>query len=149
MDKIENKIRGSLKNCTVKDNWPQYESFSAHVDSLSDEILKHKKEWLDTSDVYSIFYDFVYTAIRTVISREKQMEGKLWEILGEEKSQELTKSLKDYFSSIPRTFYIYLPIPNITRNLPNPIKLSEDMSLVSFQNAEEVPGGYGHGLLAK
>lgn len=147
IDKIKNKIRDSLKICTVKDNWPQYESFSLHVHSLSDELLKHKKEWLDTTDVFSIFYDFVYAAIKTVVDSDQQIEGNLWEILGDEKSQQLAGSLEDYFISIPRIFNIYLPLPAVTRNIPSPIKLSEEISIVSFHDADQIPGGHHRGLL--
>jgi len=148
IEKIERHIRGSLKNCTVKDNWPQYESFSVHIDSLSEEILKHKKEWLDTTDLFSIFYDFVYTAIEADVEDDQKVEGNLWDILGEERSQQLTVALKDYLISIPRTFDIYLPIPEVSKDLPSTIKLSDEISVVSFQGADQVPGGYFRGLLS-
>jgi hypothetical protein len=147
LEKIKNKIRGSLMNCLVQDNWPHYESFYIHVDSLSDELLKHKKEWLNRSDIYSIFYDFTLKGIKTVIVDDQQIEGKLWDILGEEKSQKLTDSLYDYFISIPRTFDVFLPIPNISKNIPSPIILSDTLSLVSFQDPDKIPGGYKRGLL--
>jgi hypothetical protein len=148
IDKIERHIRGSLKNCTVKDNWPEYESFSVHVDSLSEEILKHKKAWLYRADVFSIFYDFVYTAFKAAVEVDQKVEGNLWDILGDERSQQLTASLKDYFISIPRTFDIYLPIPEVTKNIPSTIKLSNEISVVSFQDADKVPGGYFRGLMS-
>ena len=83
--KIENKIRGSLKNCLVANNWPQFESFSVHVDSLAKEILKHKKEWLDVVDIFSIYYDLVYEAITAVVLGEEQLNGNLWDLLWERK----------------------------------------------------------------
>lgn len=148
VEKIEKHIRGSLKNCAVKDNWPLYESFSVHVDSLSEEILKHKKEWLDTTDVFSIFYDFVYTAIKAAIEVNQKVEGNLWDILGDERSKQLTDALQDYFISIPRTFDVYLPVPEVTKDIPSAIKLSDEISVVSFHDANEVPGGHSRGLLS-
>lgn len=149
IERIENKIRGTLKNCIVKDGWPQYESIYVHLESLSKEILKDKKEWIDSSDVFSIFYDFAYEAIKAVTGEQSASEGNLWdEILGENNSQVLTNKLRDYLLSIPREFYAYLPLPGITKNLPTPIILSKDTSIVSFMEADQVPGGYHRSLLS-
>ncbi|MFC1772611.1 hypothetical protein ACFL3A_04565 [Pseudomonadota bacterium] len=140
-------IIGSLKNCAIKDNWPQYESFSVHVESLAKEILKHKKEHLDSTDVFTIFYDFAYDAIRSVVDGDKKLEGNLWDLLGEERCQQIAETLKNYFVSIPRTFDIFIPIPEISQNIPTPIDLSETISLISFQMPDEIPGGYQVGLM--
>ena len=142
LEKVSNKIRGSLKNCMVKDNWPQYESISEHVGSLSKEVLKHKKEWLDRTDVFSIFYDLVYDAIKAVAKGGESIEGNLWDLLGEENSEQLSEMLKDYFVSIPRTFDLYIPIPDVSQNFPSSIDLNEAISVVSFQATDKIPGGY-------
>lgn len=149
IERIENKIRGTLKNCLLKDSWPLYESVSVHLESLSKEILKDKKEWIDSIDVFSIFYDFTYEAIRAVTGENSAIEGKLWDdILGEENGQKLTNNFKDYLLSLPREVHVYLPIPEITKDIPTPITLSKDISIVSFHDADHVPGGYNRGLLS-
>jgi hypothetical protein len=149
IERIENKIRGTLKNCLVKDSWPLYESVSVHLDSLSKEILKDKKEWIDSIDVFSIFYDFTYEAVRAVTGENSAVEGKLWgDILGEENGQKLTSNFRDYLLSIPREIDVYLPIPEITKNIPTPIMLSKEISIVSFLDADQVPGGYNRSLLS-
>ncbi len=132
----------------VKDNWPQYESFSEHVGSLAKEVLKHKKEWLDRPDVFSIFYDLVYIAIKEVANEEQSLEGNLWDLLGDENSERLSETLKEYITSIPRKYDLYIPIPEISKNIPSPINISESISLVSFQEADQIPGGYHKGLLS-
>jgi hypothetical protein len=148
MQKIENKIKGSLKNCQIKDNWPQYESFSIHVDSLGEEVLKHKKEWLERWDVYSIFYDLVSEAITAHRTEDTpNLEGNLWDILGEEKGLELTENIKNYFFSIPRTFDIYIPLPRLSDSPPTNIQLSDNIYITSFKDPNEIPGGYQEGLL--
>ena len=146
-EKAFKKIIGSLKNCAVKDSWPQYESFSVHVESLAKEILKHKKEHLDLTDVFAIFYDFIYEAIRSVVEGDKKLEGNLWDLLGEKRCLQLAETLKDYFVSIPRTFDIFIPIPEISQNIPTPIELSKTISIISFQEPDEIPGGYQAGLM--
>lgn len=149
IERIEDKIRGTLKNCLIKDSWPEYESVYVHLESLSKEILKDKKEWIDSMDVFSIFYDFTYEAVRLVTGGNSTVEGKLWyDILGEDNGQQLTKNLRDYLLSIPREIYVYLPIPEITKNIPTPIILSKETSIVSFHDADQVPGGYNRTLLS-
>ena len=147
VEKIENKIKGSLINCYIKDSWPQYESFSKHVESLGNEVLKHKKEWLDIYDIFSIFYDFVYEAISGKAGDDKKLEGNLWDLLGEEEAKQLVKEIKEYLVSIPREFDVYIPLPKISQNLPSNIKLSENISIEIFDEVDKVPGGYQGGLL--
>jgi hypothetical protein len=146
IEKIENKIKGSLINCHIKDNWPQYESFSKHVESLGKEVLKHKKDWLDINDIFSIFYDFVYEATSGKARENEKLEGNLWDLLGEEEARQLVKEIKEYLVGIPREFDVYIPLPRISQNLPANIKLSESISLEVYEEANKVPGGYQGGL---
>lgn len=147
IQKIENKIKGSLLNCQVKDNWPQYESFVEHVNSLGKEILKHKKEWLDIHDVFSIFYDLVYESISRKIEGDQKLEGQLWDVLGEEDGKQLITTLKDFFLSIPREYDVFIPLPKISQNIDSSIELSENISIDIFTEASKVPGGARGGLL--
>jgi hypothetical protein len=146
IQKIEKKIKGSLINCYIKDSRPQYESFTPHVESLEKEILKHTRKWMDLFDVFFIFYEFVYEAIENKTANGKKLEGNLWDILGEEEGQKLTESIKNYIISIPRTYDIYIPFPNISESLPKSINLSNDISLIVFVDKEEIPGGYQKGI---
>ncbi len=81
MKAIKRKVKDSLVNCLIENNWPKYESFSTHIEALSKEVLKHKKEWIDELDVFSISYDFVYEAIKNKIEGEANINGALWEFL--------------------------------------------------------------------
>jgi len=146
IQKIESKIKGSLLNCHIKDGRPQYESLAPHVESLEKEILKHKHKWMDLFDVFFIFYDFVYAAIENKTANGKKLEGNLWDILGEEEGQKLTESIKNYIISIPRTYDIYIPFPNISESLPKSINLGNDISLIVFGDKEGIPGGYQKGF---
>lgn len=148
VQKIENEIKGSLLNCQIKDNWPQYESFSIHVGSLAEEVLKHKKEWLDRPNIFSIFYDIVYDAIKENTKADENWEGNLWDLLGKEKGLKLTESIKNYILSIPLSYDVYIPIQKAPDTFPARIKLSDNISLVVFKNADQIPGGYKVGLLS-
>lgn len=145
LQKIANNIKGSLINCQIKDSWPQFESFYDHVESLGKEVLKHKKNWIDSSDIFSIFYDFVNEVIGKIIKNDEKLNGNLWDILGEDQGIILAKNIKDYIISIPRTFDVYIPIPNISIDFSESITLPGNISLVIFKNEAQVPGGVKEG----
>lgn len=145
IQKLENKIKGSLVNCHVKDNWPQFESFSKHLESLGNEAIKHKNEWIDINDIFSIFYDFVYEAVINKAGTDDKLEGNLWDLLGENDSIQLLKIIKEYIVSIPREFDVYIPLPRISQDLPTNINLNENISFEIYA-ADKVPGGYHGGL---
>lgn len=146
MQKIESKIKGSLQNCQIKDNWPQYDSFKIHVESLGKEIIKHKKEWLDIPDVFSIFYDLVYDSIKENTDKDEVWEGNMWNLLGETKGNRLVESIVDYIISIPRSYDIYIPLPKVKGELISSIQLSENITLEVFKDKKQVPGEYTEGL---
>jgi hypothetical protein len=144
---LEKKIKGSLLNCFVKDNWPQFESFSKNLEAVGNETLKHKKEWLDINDIFVIFYDFVFEAVMNKADKDEKLEGNLWDLLGNEDAQKLLRNIIEYFISIPREFDVYIPLPRISQNLPANINLIENMSLEVYEEANKVPGGYQGELL--
>lgn len=147
LEKVRGKVKGALKRCEVIDNWPQYESFTQHVDSLSKEILKKKSEWLSINDVYSIFYDLVYESIRSKIKLEDKYSGLLIDLTGEDGLEELVDSLCDFYISIPRSYSVYFPLPKISKSIHSNVPLSETVEFVTFDKADEIPGGYHRGLL--
>lgn len=144
---IENKIKGSLVNCNIEDNFPEFESLYIHISSLSNEVLKHKKQWLNYSDIFSIFYDFVIESISDKIIKVaknkdeevKEINGNLWDILGEKDGEKLVNRIKEFIVSIPRDFDIYIPLPKNTLNITENIQLSEGLAIVVFNEAEKVP----------
>lgn len=144
-NKINGQIVASLRGSVVADNWPQYESFEKYVDALGEELLKHKGKWLDVSDVYSIFYDLLSEAVAKK-ANDSKLNGALWHLLGEQDAQALANRLLEYFLSIPRDYEIYAPFPARSIEL-NPVDLSAGLSIVVFDNAKDVPGGIGGGLL--
>jgi hypothetical protein len=147
VEKVKGKIKGALKRCEVVDNWPQYESFAQHVDALSKEILKNKSEWLSISDVYSIFYDLVYESITSKTNSDEKYSGLLCDLTGEEGLEELIDSLCGFYISIPRNYSIYFPLPKISKSIHSNVPLSETVEFVTFDKANEIPGGYHRGLL--
>lgn len=145
--KIKAKILGSLKHVELVDNWPQYESFSKHVDSLSNEIIKHKAQWLKINDVYSIYYDLVFEFVISKKGGEKKFSGALSSLASEEELISLANTLKDFYISVPRPYSIYLPLPKISKNIEySSISISESIHLVCFKESSEIPGGNFTGL---
>jgi len=148
IEKINGKIFGSLKRCEVVENWPQYESFTNHVDSLAKEITKHKSEWLTRTDVYSVYYDFVYEFIVSKAGAEEKISGLLSELVDVEELQFLANTLTEFYLSVPRQYSIYLPLPRVSKNIGySTISISDSIRLVSFDKSNDVPGGYSGGLL--
>lgn len=147
IEKIRGKIKGSLKRCEVIENWPQFESLTQHVDSLSKEILKHKSEWISITDVYSIFYDLVYEFIVSKTESEAKFTGQLSELTDGGGLEQLVDSLCSFYISIPRRYSIYLPLPKISKSVQSSISLTDRVELEYFDNADDVPGGYQGGLL--
>lgn len=146
LDKVQKKVEGSLKNCQVLDSWPQFESFEVHVKSLAEEVLKHKKEWLTVSDVFFIFYDLVYEELSATRKPVYELVGNLWDLLGENTSQQLKKTLVEFYDSIPRDYDVFIPTPTIPVDI-KPISLSDKLAIVTYDNKKDVPGGYPTGLL--
>lgn len=147
LEKVRGKVKGALKRCEVIDNWPQYDSFAQHVDSLSKEILKKKSEWLSINDVYSIFYDLVYESIRSKVKLGDKYSGLLIDLTGEDGLDKLADSLCDFYISIPRSYSIYYPLPKISKSIHSNVSLSETVEFVTFDKADDIPGGYSRGLL--
>lgn len=147
VDKIRGKIKGCLKRCEVVDNWPQYESFTEHVDSISDEVLKSKSQWISRIEVYSIFYDLVYEFIVGATDPEAKYTGQLIELTDEDILDKLVDSLCAFYVSIPRKYSVYLPLPKISKNVQGLIPLTDRVELEFIENMDDLPGGYHRSLL--
>lgn len=138
LEAIESKIKGSLINCYINKQSPQFESFYEHVKSLEKEVLKHKKEWIGKNDVITIFYECVLESILEY--DDELLTGNLWDLLGEEKGNKLKEKIKDIIKSIPKTYSIYIPLPSATVALENDIKIGGNISIKIFDDAKQVPG---------
>lgn len=147
IQKIKGIINASLKQCELIENWPEYESFKQHVDSLSNEILKHKSEWLTRADVYSIYYDLVYEFVINRVEPQSIFTGKLCELVGEKNIEDLVNIICGFYISIPRNYSIYLPLPKISKILQCSIPLSDKVEIEIFDNAKDVPGHFQGGVL--
>jgi len=143
--KIERQVTGSLKNCDIAESWPVYNSLSAHVQALANELLKHKSQWLTEIDVFSIFYNLVYERLQETGKEDAQLNGQLIELLGEESLLQLGQQIVDFLVSIPRTYDIYLQLPAISVSLES-IAVSNAFSIITFEDRNDVPGGRNMGL---
>ncbi|MBU0751686.1 MAG: hypothetical protein KJ787_04620 [Gammaproteobacteria bacterium] len=143
---IERHVVGSLKNCDIAEGWPVYNSFAPHVQSLANELLKHKSQWLTDVDVFSVFYDLVYERLRETEKQTTELAGHLIDILGDEALLLLGQRLVDFYESIPRDYEVYLQLPAVSVSLET-IAVSKVLSVVTFEDPRDVPGGYRGGLL--
>lgn len=141
IDKIGKKVEGSLKNCRIDNGWPVYQSIARHVDSLAEDVLKLRKDWLTSSDVFSIFYDLVFQKVKQEDPPIGTTDKTVWDVLGEEKAQQLKKEVVDFFLSVPRNYEVYIPIPNVTIDLPSVELNIGGLALVAYENADDIPGG--------
>ena len=103
-ERIQKHIVGTLQQCAFANTWPVFESCTQHVQSLATEVVKHKKQWLTVSDVYSIFVDHVYQAVLPYKPEDGQLNGLLPTIIGEEEFNALVLRLLSYFEGIPRKY---------------------------------------------
>ncbi|OGU17418.1 MAG: hypothetical protein A2076_04560 [Geobacteraceae bacterium GWC2_53_11] len=145
IDKMKRKLKGSFVNTNVVDNWPQYDSFETHVTSLGDEVLKCKSKWIDIIDVFNIYYEVVVEALTANGMETPPKDGCLWDIIGEEKGTELINRFIDYIVTIPRTYDLFIPLPNLSGDLNN-LRLSENFSLIVFNDTEGIPGGFNNSM---
>lgn len=147
MEKIKTITDGALQNCLILNRWPQFQSYSEHVASLSKEVLKHKKEWLIESNIYSIFIDHVYRCLVTVYPEDQKITGILKDLLLPEQFDELSDSIGSYFESIPREYDVYLPLPSLTEIEFETLEIHEGVWIKSFSKSEDIPGGYQQTLV--
>ena len=146
MEKIKNITEGALQNCAILNRWPVFTSYSVHVESLANEALKHKGEWLIESDVYSIFIDHVYKILILVYPDDNEISGNLKDLLSGEQFSSLSDSISRYFESIPREYDVYLPLPSVKGIEFDSLEIHPGVWLKTFSKKEDVPGGYQEGL---
>lgn len=146
LDKIKRHVIGNLKNCEISEGWPVYDSFAPHFQALSQEILKHKSQWLNDIDVFSVFYDLVYEQLRETGKQTAELSGPLQNIIGEESLLLLGQRLVDFFASIPRDYEVYLQLPAISVSFETAV-VSKKFSVVTVEDPKNVPGGRQVSLL--
>lgn len=146
IQKINKITNGALQNCSILNRWPQFQSYSEHVESLSKEVLKHKNEWLIDSDIYSIFIDHVYRCLLIEYPEDSGITGDLKDLLSLKQFNELTDSISKFIESIPREYDVYLPLPSLSEIEFESLELHDGVWIKSFNKPESIPGGYQQDL---
>lgn len=147
IESMKRHINEGLRACEVTDRWPVFKTYSESVSKLSNEVLKHMSNWLTSSNVYSIFIRSVKDAIFDVEPDNKELSGKLSDVLGEDKIGELCDLIITIVKSVPRRYFIFFPLSRIDIG-GSDIQISESISIVCFGDEDDVPGGeQGVGLL--
>jgi len=140
IDIIKRHIAGVLKNCVIEAGWPNVRSCYQHVESLSTELLKHKKEWINIDDVYSIFFTVTYDQLAAQLKSAEDKNGPLKDLLDEAGIKTLTEYLTKFYCEIPIAYNIYLKIPEGNIAFPS-LQLSQNFALAFFSKGDEIPWG--------
>lgn len=139
LQQLRQHIAGTLQNCAVHETWPVFASYTDHVQAFAAVVLKHKKDWLTVSDVYSIFIDHVYRMLQQRKPEDKHLEGNLKVILGEDGITQLTDQLLQYVQGIPRKYTAYIPLPEVAA-LQQSLEIDNSFRLVRVISRKELPG---------
>jgi hypothetical protein len=138
-ERLRKHIAGTLQQCAFANTWPVFKSYKEHVQSLATEVVKHKKQWLTVSDVYSIFIDHVYQAVLLQKPEDGQVNGLLPEILGENEFNALVLRLLSYFEGIPRKYSMYMPVPSVPPLLET-VQITDVVRLERVTSRKAFPG---------
>lgn len=146
-ENMKAKTLSALQHCTVKERWPVFSSYTEHVSKLANEAVKQRKEWLTSSNVYSIFLSEVTSALATRFPEDADLEGSLPDLLGENSIAPLAEKIVSIILSVPRAYTFYFPLPNVEISIEGQLQLGEGISLRKFGENEDIPGGAAGGLL--
>ncbi|MGZ5858711.1 MAG: hypothetical protein ACXWJK_15880 [Burkholderiaceae bacterium] len=141
LENMKAKVISALQGCTVKERWPVFDSYWANVSHLSEEVLKHKKEWLTSSNVYSIFHTEVASALKAKHHEDRSIEGALTDVLDNDSISALAERIIAIISSVPRKYIFYFPMPNVQLGDIRTLSLGHGIALRVFGKGEDVPGG--------
>ena len=139
VESLRKHIVGSLRQCVLAETWPVFESYSQHVRSLASEVIKHKKQWLTVSDVYSIFVDHVYQAVLPYKQENFGVNGLLSENLSNDDFSALVQRLVDYYEGIPRKYSMYIPMPSISPLLET-VNITDTVRIERVTSRSILPG---------
>ncbi|MDP3799743.1 MAG: HEPN domain-containing protein [Polaromonas sp.] len=139
--RIQKHIDGTLQKCMIHDTWPSFESYSDHAQALATEVLKHKKKWVSIIDIYFMFIEHVYRAIKPIKPDDGQLEGPLKAILGEGGISQLSAQLLKYIQGIPRKYQVYVPLPPLAP-LEDTLEIAEGFRLLRVVSRKAFPGEF-------
>lgn len=147
VDNMKAKTLRALQDCTVKDRWPVFASYTQNVAKLAEEAVKHKKEWLTSSNVYSIFASEVSSAIRPNLADGQEFEGQLTDLLDGDIVSSLAERIVEIILSVPRAYVFYFPLPYVHLQVNESLQIGEGIFLQMFGPEQHIPGGEKNGLL--
>nr|WP_315595518.1 HEPN domain-containing protein [uncultured Cupriavidus sp.] len=135
MANIRRLIAASIDCCEIENGWPIYSSWATAVNALAVEVVKQKREWISSQDVYFIFLDH----IREILEDQKDTPAtRLSEVLIQGQLEQLERALAEYFDSIPRQYDVYLVMPNFGDEISE-IEISKEFGIKVFDKYDELP----------
>lgn len=138
---IKNHIDIALEACLVQDGWPIFDSYADKVFDLSQEVTKHKNEWLTVSSCYAIFSRHLKSYLERKFPVKEGVSGKLTVLINGPEIIELNSSILNFIISIPRSYEIYFPLPSFKDQEINNIQLWNSVSMRKFNEGDTIPGG--------
>ncbi len=143
---ITRLTRAALDTYSVQKGRPRSEQYKTRHD-LANEVLKYKKQWLRQINVYEIFADHVFRALRDKYpGDEKPPSGELSNVLGEPDYGQLVQSISRFFISIPREYFVYLPLPSLFGIDVEPIEIQPGISIKFSSQMRESDQQYSNWL---
>ncbi len=146
MENMNKKLRHTLENCKVARMWPDFASYEQNLNAFAEEVIKHTKEWMTVTGVYSLFVTEVTTFLSKNFPLTIEREGNLKELIGDDEIENLTNRIIDYIESIPRKYIFHFPLPGITDLGNGHIALSENIYFRTYVTKEDIPGNHPGGL---
>ena len=134
LENIKKKCLGLIKNLTIKGISFEFESYNEHINSLSRDVLKIRNEWIDYYDIFKIFFNALGKLPLETPNSNMNQNTRLWDIIGEEKGNEISNILFDFYISIPRTYNIYIPLPNVHFEITQRISITPEISFHTYQD---------------
>lgn len=134
-------LNRALSNCQIEKGWPVYETYDDAISRFTDEVLKTKRQWLNSLNIYLIFFNNIATALRDRYSEEPEVTGPLPNLLNKEVDK-IAEKILDLIKSIPRTYVIRIPLPAATGLGAQKIAITEDIWLIETVDKGKIPGAY-------
>ena len=121
-----------LTNLKFADDTIDWESFKNDtMSALTKEILEKKKDYLTLGNIYKIIFENIfYEAKRKKTSGSPILSGSLQSIIGGEQLNILINKINKFFASIPRSYFVYFPLPMLPEVDKKEILLNDQIALV-------------------
>jgi len=143
--RLQDCVNEALDGCFITSGWPTLPESSKTIYSL---VAKTKDKWITPAAVYSSLVSKILSYLRTEGTDWYDLNGKLNGVLSAEEIEALKKEIVEYFSSIPRSYVLKMPLPTPPEIIDRDIALSDTISLEYENSSRSLSQTPTLGLLA-